>query len=349
MATWKYSEDKKIRHRLTYDDVLIRPGYSTAESRLDCQPMWSVFDKEYSPIIVANMDTISTLNMAEAVAAEGVMVPFHRFQSVRDQLLMLQEFHAWKCEKKFDRRVMCAAAVGLPEPEERFERIKEYCDVLFLDVAYAYNTQAIQEAERIRKSFDGILVVGNVATAEAVQHLEGIADLVKCGVGNGSVCTTRLVTGCGLPQVGALIECVEAGKEVGISVIADGGVKTAGDIVKALCLGAKYVMVGSMFAGTEESAGDGYDKRIYRGLASKDAQVDRFGSLPTWVAPEGISAVVSYKGPAERVVQVLHASIRQGMAMVGVTKLEDLARNSVLQVISPATKHENVPHILDRY
>jgi len=353
MPQWAYPEDEKITHRLTYDDILIRPGYSHADSRLDCSPKWDGFA---SPIILANMDTLTNLQMAQALACEGILVPFHRFQSVDAQLAVIQEFASWKMELgKTDKQSVeqftpIAASIGLPENGvERFERIQDQCSVLFLDVAYANNHKVVNEAARIRKTYSGTLVVGNVATKEAVRNFAGIANIIKCGVGSGAVCTTRIVTGCGVPQVGAILECVEEANKYNMGIIADGGIKYAGDIVKALCLGARYVMVGSLFAGTEESAGDGYDKRIYRGLASKDAQVDRFGNLPAWVAPEGISAVVPYKGPARKVAQILHASIRQGMAMVGVEHLKDLASEAVLQVVSPATKTENRPHILERY
>lgn len=350
MVSWAYESDKLIAHRLTYDDILIRPGYSSVSSRLDCSP---TYRGGLSPVVLANMDTLTTVPMAKALAMEGISVPFHRFQSVTEQISMIEDFLAWKNgfpDDSIPGRVPTCAAVGLPDKkEERFERIVDYCNTIFLDVAYANTSEVLSEAARIRRKFKGNLVVGNIATREAVRNLSGLVDSIKCGVGSGAVCTTRIVTGCGVPQVGALIECVEEAEKSDISVIADGGVKHAGDIVKALCLGAKHVMVGSLFAGTEESAGDGYDKRIYRGLASKDAQVDRFGNLPGWVAPEGISAVVPYKGPARKVAQILHASIRQSMAMVGARTLEELKSGTVLQVVSPSTRYENRPHILDRY
>ena len=159
MALWAYPEDEKIVHRLTYDDILIRPGYSTANSRLDCTPKYDGF---VSPIMLANMDTLTTLQMAKTLSSEGILVPFHRFQSVKDQLETILAFRAWKSEFTkpcIEMATPICAAVGLPEGnEERFERIAEHCGILFLDVAYANTEAVIREAERIRKKFDHKLI-----------------------------------------------------------------------------------------------------------------------------------------------------------------------------------------------
>jgi len=286
------------------------------------------------------MDTIATLEMALALGPLGILVPFHRFQSVESQIACIV---AYNREKK-ENWAPCSAAIGIQD-NERWATLKNYpLDYLFLDVAHAYTAKVLKLVSAVKNEYKGELVVGNVATRDAVLALKDAgADMIKIGVGCGSICTTRLVTGCGVPQVGALIECCD----VGIPIIADGGIKVSGDIVKALVLGANAVMIGSLFAGTDESAGSGTGRRPYRGMASKDAQTDRHGKLPEGIVPEGISTDVPYRGPVRRVAEDLIAGLRQGMAMVGAACLSDLI-NRKIQVVSSATKLENEPHILYR-
>lgn len=165
---------------------------------------------------------------------------------------------------------------------------------------------------------------------------------------HNSICETRRVTGCGVPQFSAIVNCSSVEKTEDQLLIADGGIRNSGDIVKCLAAGSNFVMVGSLLAGTDESAGHGTGSRPYRGMASRDVQVGKHGRLQKGIAPEGISAEVPYKGPVENVIENLLAGIRQGMSMVGARTLEELRDNAIFQRVSPSTYQENLPHILNR-
>jgi IMP dehydrogenase len=181
-----------------------------------------------------------------------------------------------------------------------------------------------------------------VATADACKRLlDAGAAMVKVGIGPGSVCTTRLVTGCGVPQLSAVAECAAVGP-----IIADGGIKCSGDIVKALAAGATMVMVGSLFAGTDEAAGQrlrGIGGKVYYGMASREA-----GRVAGGNVPEGITATVPYAGSAAGIAGELLAGLRQGMAMVGARTLKELREKAIFERVSPATARENQPHIKER-
>jgi len=317
---------------LTYDDVLVRPGYSELSSRQDANFMVTnspLHEKPLAPIIVANMKTLATVEMAYALDELGIMVPSHRFQRTIDQ----EVFHITYTSTTTPE----AASIGVKE-RERTEKLAEHIDVFFLELAHADNKYAIQEIKWLKATFpDKKLVVGNVATGDAAKRLfDAGADVVKVGIGPGAVCTTRLVTGCGVPQVSALIECAAEGP-----VIADGGIRNSGDIVKALVAGATFVMIGSLFAGTDETAGDKFNKKVmYYGMASREA-----GKVSDGNVPEGISHVVPYAGSAAGVARDLLAGVRQGMAMVGASTLEELREKAELQLVSVNSVIENQPHI----
>lgn len=332
MVHWHVSD------AVTFDDVLIRPAYSTLPSRLAAETkivlgkgdrMWEV-----QPIIVANMVDLTTPQMVEAMYDEGLIVPVHRNQSVTEQINSL----SYILSKK-NRGVPAAASIGLNDAERASALVDAGVDVLFLELAHAHTQQTITELqELIRKFPDTLLIVGNVATKEAVEQIVANAGYcwIKCGVGPGAVCSTRIVTGCGVPQLSAIIECSE---DRLTNIIADGGIRQSGDIVKALAAGAKMVMIGSLFAGTDEAN----PENIYSGMASKEINKFRDG-----IVPEGISVHVPYKGPARKVARDLISGLRQGMSMLGAKNLDQLREKAVFQRVSPATVIENGPHILLR-
>jgi IMP dehydrogenase len=269
--------------------------------------------------------------MFQALAPLGIIVPSHRFQSTEEQLKFHQELGTWPN----------GVSVGIGE-RERAEAFQN-ANMFFLELAHADSKAAIEETKWLASSFpNSVLVVGNVATADACKRLfDAGADMVKVGIGPGSVCTTRLVTGCGVPQFSAVAECAATGP-----IIADGGIKCSGDIVKALAAGAAMVMVGSLFAGTDEAAGQrirGIGGKIYYGMASREA-----GKVTDGNVPEGIAATVPYAGSAKAVAEELLAGLRQGMAMVGARTLEELREKAVFQLVSPSTVRENQPHIRER-
>lgn len=329
-----HSEEELI----TFDDVLIRPAYSELDSRFDVDLGVKIrtkhlMDRVY-PIISANMVDIATPEMLSKLDSLGCIAPAHRNQSIENEI---------KSVENLDTR---ALSIGLNE-RDRSEACMEVAEILFLELAHADSKRAIEEVKWIRQKFDYCLVVGNIGTAEACERLyDNGVDVCKCGIGPGGACSTRLVTGVGIPQLAAVIECAEVAKKYKKYLIADGGVRGSGDCVKALAAGAHFVMIGSLLAGTDESAGHGTHSRPYRGMASRDVQVGKHGRLKKGIAPEGISTEVPYKGPVENVIESLLAGIRQGMSMVGARTLYELREKVVFQRVSNSTVLENVPHIL---
>lgn len=320
---------------ICFDDLLIRPGYSELESRKSPNIYTHIGAHKIAPIIVANMSSIATQQMAISLAPLDIIVPFHRFQTIQHEL---EDIKACRIIG-----IPLSASIGLHD-RERIEKMADNVCIFFLELAHAHSKQAAEEIKWIKKNFPHIdLVVGNIATLDAAKFLfDAGADVVKCGIGCGSVCETRQVTGCGVPQVSAIIECSEEGP-----TIADGGIRSSGDCIKALVFGARAVMIGSLFAGTDESVGHGR-QRTYSGMASREAQVDRYGKLPDGIVPEGISVEVPYKGSAVNVAKDLLSGIRQGLAMVGAKNLKELREKAVIQKVSPSTREESFTHILNR-
>jgi len=327
---------------LTYDDVLIRPAYSQLSSRQDCDYSTKIILPKsilntsnningLAPIMIANMRSLATEEMCNSLSRYGIIVPSHRFQPASYQ----KHYHDSTSEHSW----LAAASIGLND-QERLHAIANLVKILFLELAHCDSSHAIQKIKWLKKAYPELfLVAGNVATAEATRRLfDAGADMVKVGIGPGAVCTTRIVTGCGVPQLSAILECSKVGP-----IIADGGIKCSGDIVKALAAGAKFVMIGSLFAGTDEAAGDrirGAGGKIYYGMASREA-----GKVTKENVPEGIATTVPYAGPAPKIAEELLAGLRQGMAMVGARTLDELREKAVFQRVSPATIIENQPHI----
>jgi IMP dehydrogenase len=247
--------------------------------------------------------------------------------------------------------------------------VGEHVDVLVLDSSHAHSRGVLDAAEVLRERFpETPLVMGNVATAEgATALMDRGADGVKVGIGPGSICTTRVVTGAGVPQISAIQECARVAGERGVSIIADGGVKFSGDVTKALAAGADAVMIGSLFAGTEESPGEtilyqGRSYKAYRGMGSLSAMArgsaDRYfqdemlegaeevagsGSLAKMV-PEGIEGMVPYKGTVHNMLLQLTGGLRSGMGLAGCATIEDLQTKSRMVRVSPAGLKESHAH-----
>lgn len=323
----------------TYDDYILVPKKGL-NSRFDADPYINFLGFErIAPFIIANMTTTATRDMAFAVYNLGVVVPIHRFQKIESQVEIVEYMY----HSKIKNRVPIAATIGLDEPA-RAKKLAKFVDVFFLEMAYAYTDKAIEEIKRLKNDYGIKLVVGNVCTLEAVEALyEAGADVIKCGIGSGSVCITQRVTGCGFPQLDAIRYCSIDNH----SIIADGGVRGTGDLLKAIVSGATATMVGSLFAGTDESSGYGKD-RVYSGMASKEVRMERDGRIQGGIISEGISATVPYKGAARTVAADLLAGIRQGMSLLGAERLEDIrGNNKLLHRISEAAKIEGSPHILN--
>ncbi|MGI6449442.1 MAG: IMP dehydrogenase [Desulfitobacteriia bacterium] len=255
-------------------------------------------------------------------------------------------------------RLRVAAAVGVSK--ETMERVsalyQAHVDVIVVDTAHGHSRGVIETVKHLKKKFPDLqLIAGNVATAEATRDLiEAGADAIKVGIGPGSICTTRVVAGIGVPQVTAIMDCAAEADKYNIPVIADGGIKFSGDIVKAIAAGAKTVMIGSLFAGTEESPGEieiyqGRSYKVYRGMGSIGAM--RAGSCDRYfqekeqkLVPEGIEGRVPYKGPLAETVYQMIGGLRAGMGYCGTPDIESLRHNSKFIRMSAAGLRESHPH-----
>ena len=260
--------------------------------------------------------------------------------------------------KDSNGRLLCAAAVGVSaDVMERIEAlVAAKVDVISIDTAHGHSMGVLRTIEKIRKAYPDLqLFAGNVATAAATHDLIAAGvDCVKVGIGPGSICTTRVVAGIGVPQITAIADCAEEADKAGIPIIADGGIKYSGDIAKAIAAGAKAVMLGSLFAGTEESPGEmeiyqGRSFKSYRGMGSLAAMAngskDRyFQEDAKKLVPEGVEGRVPYKGPLADTVFQLMGGLRSSMGYCGTATIEDLRRDGEFIRITNAGLLESHPH-----
>jgi len=275
--------------------------------------------------------------------------------TIKDIMSVIEHPNAARDEKG---RLLVGAAVGTsPETMERVEKlVKAGVDVIVIDTAHGHSRRVIETLEMIKADYPDLPVVaGNVATPEGTEALiKAGADAVKVGVGPGSICTTRVVAGVGVPQLTAVMECSEVARKYDVPIIADGGIRYSGDIVKALAAGAESVMVGSIFAGTEEAPGEtilyqGRKYKAYRGMGSlgamKSGSADRYGQEgENKFVPEGIEGMVPYKGTVKDVVHQLVGGLRSGMGYVGARTIKELQEKAVFVKITPAGVKESHPH-----
>lgn len=255
-------------------------------------------------------------------------------------------------------RLLAGAAVGVTgDMLERVEAlVNAKVDVIVLDTAHGHSKGVLDAVKKVKSVYPELQVIaGNVATSEATRDLiEAGADAVKVGIGPGSICTTRIVTGIGVPQVTAIIECAKVGKEHGVPVIADGGIKFSGDLTKAIGAGANIIMIGSLFAGTSESPGEeeifeGRRFKTYRGMGSLGAMdsgsKDRYFQENTKkYVPEGVEGRVPYRGPLGEVIYQLMGGLKSGMGYVGAKDIVDLQEKARFIKITNASLRENHPH-----
>ena len=255
-------------------------------------------------------------------------------------------------------RLLCGAGVGVTaNMMERIDAlVKAQVDVIVLDTAHGHSQGVLEAVKKIKKAYPTLQVIaGNVATAEAVEDLiKAGADCVKVGIGPGSICTTRVVAGVGVPQLTAVMDCAEMGRKYGIPVIADGGLKYSGDIVKALAAGASVAMLGSLFAGCEEAPGEmeiyqGRSYKVYRGMGSlaamESGSKDRyFQEGNKKLVPEGVEGRVAYKGPVADTIFQLIGGIRSGMGYLGSKDLDTLYESARFVIQTGAGLRESHPH-----
>lgn len=354
-----------IKNAYTFDDVLLIPNKSEVlPNQVILETNITKTIKLNIPLISASMDTVTESKMAVAMAKEGGVGIIHKNMSIEDQSQEVRIVKNLKHDKNSkytvdnDGRLLCGASVGVTlDMMDRVDSlVNEGVDIIVLDTAHGHSKGVLDGVRKIKSKYPTLqLIAGNVATAEAVKDLvnEG-ADCVKVGIGPGSICTTRIVAGVGVPQLTAVMDCVEEAVKYNIPIIADGGVKYSGDIVKALAAGASVIMIGSIFAGCDESPGEKIvfgDKtyKSYRGMGSlgamNDGSSDRYFQNGTKkFVPEGIEGVVPYKGNLSDIVYQLVGGIKSGMGYLGVDNLKDLYKNAKFVIQTSSGIKESHPH-----
>ena len=339
-----------MKETLTYDDVLLVPQYSSIRSRSEVN-IGSVLDGPHAmlrfslPIIASPMDTISESEMGIAMWQEGGLAVIHRYNSVEEQCEIVDQVLFAKAN--------VAAAIGTSG--DYLDRATSLYDagvrILCVDVAHGHHILMKETLEDLRNVFaDTVhIMAGNVATLEGYNDLvDWGADSVRCNIGGGSICSTRIQTGHGVPGLQTIIDCAKSDR--GAPIIADGGIRNAGDIVKALAAGADFVMLGSLLAGTDETPGDVINTRkgkfkSYRGMASKDAQIEWRGNTASL---EGIATTVPCKGPVDDILEELSRGIRSGFSYSGARTLGEFQAKAKFVKQTSAGTYEGRTHILGK-
>ncbi len=333
---------------LTYDDVLLMPRHCEITSRSipNLETRLTKNKKIALPFIAANMDTVTEVEMAAKMADIGAHGILHRFMTTHEQVEMVKKLLELRGTHP---HLHASASVGVKK--EGMQRADALADagveILTLDIAHGDSVMMLETLEYIKKTHPHIdVIAGNVAMPDGVaRFIDAGADAVKVGIGPGSMCTTRIITGCGVPQLTAVALCVDEARKHNIPVIADGGIKTSGDIVKAFAAGAETVMLGSMLSGTLETPGEikGGMKK-YRGMASKDAQVSWRGNMQKGMAAEGESRMIACKGSVELVIDELAGGVRSGMTYLNAMNLAQINQNALFMEMSSSGMVESRPH-----
>ncbi len=324
--------------KLGFKDVMFRPKRSALKSRsqvsLDRTFKFRHTQKTWTgvPIIAANMDTVGTFEMAEALAKDKIITAVHKHYSV-------EEWDAFLANKDKDFLQYIALSTGIGQSdEEKIDTILSKhpeLEFICIDVANGYSEHFVQFVKKMRGKYaDKVIIAGNVVTGEMVEELlfSG-ADIIKVGIGPGSVCTTRVKTGVGYPQLSAIIECADAAHGLGGQIIGDGGCKIPGDVAKAFGAGADFVMLGGMLAGHSESGGDlieedGKPYRLFYGMSSKTAMDKHAGGVAEYRASEGKTVKVPYKGAVANTVKDILGGIRSTCTYVGAPCLKELSKRT---------------------
>jgi IMP dehydrogenase len=334
---------------VTFDDVLIRPSRSHIEPREASLRAVLVKDIDSpTPFLSAAMDRVTDDTFAIAIFKAGGMGVIHRNCLSDEQSKMVK--------KVKDAGAKVGAACGPFDIDRAKELAAAGVDFLVIDCAHGHNAKVIKSARKIKSLIKLPLVVGNIATKEAVRDLYKIADAVKVGVGPGSICTTRIVSGVGVPQLSAILEVAAEAHKLGMLVIADGGMRGSGDIAKALAAGADSVMLGNVFAGAKEAPGkvivrDGKRYKEYRGMGSRAVLEEKKSSDRYLVAgrkavPEGVEGFIECKGSVAEIVDELSSGIQVAMGYVGAKDISEFQQKAAFIRITGAGQNESRPHSL---
>ncbi len=346
-----------IKEALTFDDVLLLPKYSRilpVNTDISLKLTKKILLKV--PFLTSAMDTVTESLMAIAIAKEGGLGIIHRNLKIKDQ--------SKEVRKVKNKKLLVGAAVGTNKDD--LDRVRSLIsngvDLIVIDTAHGHSEKVIKTLSTVKKiSKDIPVCVGNIATGEAAKQLYNSgADLIKVGIGPGSICTTRMVAGIGVPQISAIIEVKKALYKKKISIISDGGIKFSGDIAKALAAGADAIMMGSIFAGTDESPGKKFkDKgkiyKQYRGMGSIGAMSagsanryfqKNFKDKSKFV-PEGVEGRVEYKGKVSKIIYQLQGGLRSSMGYIGAKNLKELNKKGKFVKITKAGFYESMVHSVE--
>ena len=346
-----------IKEALTFDDVLLIPRYSSvlpAETNLHTDLGHNL--KLKIPFLSSAMDTVTESGMSIAIGLKGGLGIIHRNLSIVEQCKEIKKV------KKKNLLVGAAVGTGNEDLTRTKSIIDSGVDLIVIDTAHGHSAKVIKILSKIKKIHLKIpICVGNIATAAAALKLynEG-ADILKVGIGPGSICTTRIVAGIGMPQISAVLEVKKSMKNKKIKIISDGGIKFSGDIAKGIAAGADAIMMGSIFAGTEESPGKKYKYKgkfykAYRGMGSIGAM--SAGSSNRYFQknhkdkskfiPEGVEARVIYKGTVDKILHQLQGGLRSSMGYIGAKKIIEIPKKAKFVKITKAGFYESMVHSVE--
>tara|TARA_B100000963_G_C22577391_1_gene649144 strand:+ start:13 stop:1092 length:1080 start_codon:yes stop_codon:yes gene_type:complete len=346
-----------IKEALTFDDVLLLPKYSNvlpSKTNIFLDLTKNITLKV--PFLSSAMDTVTESKMAIAMGTEGGLGIIHRNLDIKKQ--------SQEVRKVKNKKLYVGAAIGTnPEDYERARSlVSNGVDLIVIDTAHGHSEKVLKTLTKIKKIIKKTpICVGNIATGEAAKKLYNSgADIIKVGIGPGSICTTRMVAGIGVPQISAILEVKKALKKKDIKIISDGGIKFSGDIAKALAAGADAIMMGSIFAGTDESPGrkfksNGKIYKQYRGMGSIGAM--SAGSANRYFqknyrdkskfVPEGVEGRVVYKGSVSKIIYQLQGGLRSSMGYIGAQKLEEINKKAKFVKITKAGFYESMVHSVE--
>ena len=344
-----------FKKTICFDDVLLVPSFSSIESRQEIDLSVFLGSEKFSlPIISSPMDTVTEKSMALSMIRSGGLGIIHRYNSIKQQSQMASEIFETLSEENNFGTSKVSAAIGVSE--DYLERAKSLFDsgvrFLCVDVAHGHHRLMETTLKSLRDTFGNSvhLMAGNVATVEGFNDLSDWgADSIRVGIGGGSICSTRIQTGHGVPTLQSIIDCSRSDRDS--TLIADGGIKTAGDIVKAIAAGADMVMLGSMLAGTSETPGqklcnsDGHEYKVYRGMASPEAQISWRGQARSL---EGVSTTIPYKGDVGKILKNLKQNIKSGLSYTGSRNIRHFQSSAKFILQSSAAMSESKTHILNK-
>lgn len=344
---------------LSYDDVLLKPKKSevTSLSSVDTSTELAGLELQV-PCISAPMDTVTEQELAKKIAQLGGIGVIHRFMPEKEQMAQVSEVKSSAapdgsatCQEE---NLLVGAAVGLQDFQRSDKLVKAGCDMLVVDIAHGHHDSLLEEVKEYSEKYpEVVLVAGNVATVEGAKDLvDAGADVVKIGIGPGSACTTREMTGVGVPQFTTVKKCAES---VDVPVIADGGIRKPGDLAKALMAGAEAGMMGGMFAGTDEAPGElveieGERYKKFRGMSSKEAaakRAEREGRDLSYseTFSEGVATKTEYKGSLETIIHKLGGGLRSSISYCGADNIREGRKKADFVKVTSSTQYRNGSHI----